>query len=729
MLRARNDGAPRPIRLLCATVFLLFVSVGPLYAQGQVTNAAAVALPGMTGAPAGEAGQVNLVVGRSTVLDVGVPIARVSLSRPEIADAVPTTAQQLLIHGKAPGAITMFVWDRSGGIRRFEVTVARDLTELATQMQQLFPGEPIKVSANGKDLVLAGTVSSKYIIEKATDVAAGYVEKKENVVNLLRQADSLQSNQVLLRVRFAEVSRSALTELGASLFTGALGFKNYTARTTTQQFPAPIFDSSTGDPKLIFSDFLNLFLFNNKEGLGTVIHALQTKGAFQSLAEPNLVAESGKEASFLAGGEYPYPAVQGNGASLAVTIVFKEFGIRLTFTPTILGPNTIHLKVRPEVSSLDFTNAINYQGFRIPSLSTRRAETEVELQDGQTFAIAGLMNNTMNSSLQKMPGIGDIPILGLLFRSKAAQKNQSELVVMITPQILPRNSTGTADRLPSQVEPYLGPPSKGVPPPPPYLGPQKQEPPSSNSTVPSAAQSRGATGVDERATTLSVMPRATSAPVPGAVPARIVSQPQPASPPVQGPAATSQSARPPQTATSVVTGSSGPPAPPTAQAVASEAPPTTIVTSTASPSVPKPDPKAAERARKAQQRRDEAAAQAQAKQQELEKLQQEADARALAQKQQEEAKVNAANERRAAEQAKKDAKAAAQRAKLEKAKQDEARKVQEKLAREQAKRDAGDAKHQAESERKQAQQLQDAEAQLKAAQAALEAAQLKKAKQ
>ena len=201
-----------------------------------------------------------------------------------------------------------------------------------------------------------------------------------------------------------------------------------------------MFDSSGDKPKLVFSDFLNLFLFDTKHDLGMVIKALQTKGLLQSLAEPNLVAESGKEASFLAGGEFPVPIAQASGGAVAITVMYKEFGIRLNFTPIVNG-NRVHLKVRPEVSTLDFANAVMLNGFRIPALSTRRTETELELQNGQTFAIAGLMNNTMNKTLQKIPGIGDIPILGLLFKSQAAQKDQTELVVMITPEILPRGST------------------------------------------------------------------------------------------------------------------------------------------------------------------------------------------------------------------------------------------------------------------------------------------------
>src|SRR6185312_4156201 len=175
--------------------------------------------------------------------------------------------------------------------------------------------------------------------------------------------------------------------------------------------------------------------------LGVLIKALQNRGLFQSLAEPNLVAESGKEASFLAGGEFPVPIAQGSGANIGVSVQFKEFGIRLNFTPTVNG-DRVHLKVKPEVSTLDYGNAVVLSGFRIPALSTRRTETELELRSGQTFAIAGLMNNQMQSTMQKVPGIGDIPIIGALFKSKASQKDQTELVVMITPEILPNNSPG-----------------------------------------------------------------------------------------------------------------------------------------------------------------------------------------------------------------------------------------------------------------------------------------------
>ncbi len=413
---------------------------------------------------------VELLVGRSTLVDIGSPIARVSLTSADIADALVTGQSQLLVHGKTPGAISMFVWDRAGAVRRYEIAVQRDLARLNDQVKQLFPNEQIEAHSNGKSVVLSGMVSSKDVGEKAVAVAAGYVDKPADVVNLFQVQAGPRSNQVLLRVRFAEVSRSAMSEFGMSIFTSPTGIHNNIGRVTTQQYPAPGYtdlawtkaDSSFGsdvtsaEGKLAFSDFLNVFLLNQKYDLGVLIKALQNRGLFQSLAEPNLVAESGKEASFLAGGEFPVPIAQGSGANIGVSIMFKEFGIRLNFTPTVNG-DRVHLKVRPEVSTLDYGNAVLLSGFRIPSLSTRRAETELELGNGQTFAIAGLMSNQMQNTMQKVPGIGDIPILGYLFRSQAAKRDQTELVVMITPEILPNNSPGVTPNLPRYPDTFLPP--------------------------------------------------------------------------------------------------------------------------------------------------------------------------------------------------------------------------------------------------------------------------------
>jgi pilus assembly protein CpaC len=413
---------------------------------------------------------VRLTVGRSTLVDIGQPISRVSLTKADVADALVTSPSQLLVHGKVPGAISMFVWNRGGSVKRYEIVVERDLEALNDQFKALFPGEDIQAHSNGKAIVLSGNVSRKEVTEKAIAVAAGYVDKKEDVVTLLAAQPGPPTQQVMLRVRFAEVSRSAISELGSTFFTSPTGIENTIGRIATPQVPGPTYtelawtkeSSDFGAPvtsasgKINFGDFLNLFFFSQKYDIGVLIRAMQQRGLFQSLAEPNLVAESGKEASFLAGGEFPVPIAQGSGANLAVSVQFKEFGVRLNFTPTING-DRVHLKVRPEVSTLDFANGVVLSGFRIPALSTRRTETEIELRNGQTFAIAGLLNNQMQSTMQKIPGIGDIPILGYLFRSKVAQKEQTELVVMITPEILANDSPGVANSLPRTPETFMPP--------------------------------------------------------------------------------------------------------------------------------------------------------------------------------------------------------------------------------------------------------------------------------
>jgi pilus assembly protein CpaC len=223
---------------------------------------------------------------------------------------------------------------------------------------------------------------------------------------------------------------------------------------TTQQFSAPLVDP-TGTT---FSDLLNLFVLNTKYNVGAVIRALKTSGYFQSLAEPNLIAYNGQQASFLAGGEFPVPVVQ--GVSNTVTIEWKEFGVRLTFTPTIAG-DVIRLKVKPEVSSLDFNNGLSLGGYRIPSLITRRAETDVELRDGQSFAIAGLLHNTTQESGSGIPILSSIPIIGSLFKSKADQKEQTELMVLITPQLVRPLEPDEVPALPTMRKRFLQGPGVG----------------------------------------------------------------------------------------------------------------------------------------------------------------------------------------------------------------------------------------------------------------------------
>ena len=339
-------------------IFVLLV-MPPAFSSGRVAAAGEPVIAGTE--------QILLLVGRSAVIHTDRAIQRVSLSTPEIADALVTAPREMLVHGKAPGTISLLVWADNGRITNYEVIVRRDLSPLEGQIRRQFPNEPIAVAVNGKDVVLSGVVSAKYVIDRAKALAAGYVDKPENIVSMLRQQESTATDQVMLSVRFAEVNRSAMQELGVNFFGGPTGADGWMGRSSTQQQPAPVYDNEK--KAWIVPDFLNLFAFNAKEQIGATVKALKGRGLFESLAEPNLITQDGKEASFLAGGEFPYPVVQGGGANSSVTIVFKEFGVRLRFTPTITGGGYVHLKVAPEVSTLDFANAVVLEGFRVPALA------------------------------------------------------------------------------------------------------------------------------------------------------------------------------------------------------------------------------------------------------------------------------------------------------------------------------------------------------------------------
>jgi len=375
--------------------------------------------------------KLQLTTGRSMVLTTEFDITRIAITNPAIADATVVQPREVLIDGKAPGTISLVIW---GTDRRdqYDVVVEQPVNPLEQQLHQLFPGEDITVMTNADGLVLSGRVSSTQTMLRVAEVARA-TSPKANIINMLLVPGASDSRQVMLQVRFAEVNRRALQELGASIFTGAAGVRNWVARGTTQQFPAPDFEvGQQGQNQLTFSDFLNLFLFNTRYNVGTVIRALRQTGYFQSLAEPNLIAYNGQEASFLAGGEFPIPFSSGVGA---ISIVYREFGVRLNFTPTIAG-DLIKLHVRPEVSSLDFNNGILLEGFRIPALTVRRAETEVELRDGQSFAIAGLLNNESQLDKAAVPILGQLPIIGNFFKSSADRKERTELLVLITPRLV-----------------------------------------------------------------------------------------------------------------------------------------------------------------------------------------------------------------------------------------------------------------------------------------------------
>jgi pilus assembly protein CpaC len=403
--------------------------------------------------------RVSLTAGRSTVLVTDFDITRIAVTNPVVADAVVVQPREILVDGKSSGTVSLIVW---GDARReqYDLVVEQGVTALQQQLQTLFPGEDIRVTASDEAIILSGQVSSNPVMLRAGEIAQA-TSSKIRVINMLQLPGGAESQQVILQVRFAEVNRRAMTELGVSFFTGPTGYKGYVGRATTQQCPAPEFDGLsrteengqvTASGELTFSDFLNLFVFNTKYNVGALVKALQSTGFFQSLAEPNLIAYNGQEASFLAGGEIPVPVVQGNTGS--VSVQYKEFGIRLTFTPTIAG-DVIRLKVRPEVSTLDFGNGITLSGFRIPALSTRRAETDVELRDGQSFVIAGLLDNITQDATAAVPILSRVPIIGNLFKSKSERAERTELMVLITPRLVRALDPDEVPPLPTRPREFL----------------------------------------------------------------------------------------------------------------------------------------------------------------------------------------------------------------------------------------------------------------------------------
>jgi pilus assembly protein CpaC len=417
---------------------------------------ASPAPPQQTVASAGE-GQfpkVELTAGRSTVLTTAFDVTRIAVTSPDVADATVVQPREILIDGKKPGTVSLIIWGPATRVQ-YDIVVDLPITTLEQQLHILFPGEDITVSTSEGALILSGHVSSTKVMLRAAEIAAASMPKMQ-LINMLQVPGGNQSEQVMLQVRFGEVNRSMLSEAGLNLFVAR---QNFLARSTTQQFAAPSFDTTQDNNVVTFSDFLNLFFFQRNQGIGGVLRALQQTGAFQSLAEPNLIAYNGQEASFLAGGEFPVPVV--SGAAGTVSVTFKEFGIRLTFTPTIAG-DVLRLKVKPEVSSLDFTNGVTISGFRIPALTTRRAETVVELRDGQSFAIAGLLDNVAQNNSAAIPIMSQLPIIGPLFKSRSKNAQQTELMVLVTPRLVRALDPDEVPPLPTNPDMFIKKPGEDL---------------------------------------------------------------------------------------------------------------------------------------------------------------------------------------------------------------------------------------------------------------------------
>ena len=404
---------------------------------------------------------LHILVGKSVVVNVQAPITRVLSSNPSVIETLATSPTEIVVEGRAAGSSSLILWDQSGRSQMLDVIVDVDVSGLRSAIERSYPDQHIDVQADGGRLILTGKVTDPKMIEDLTKMSTVYSNQVVNSLTL----GIFHDRQVLLEVKFAEVDRTKFAQFGVNLLSTGAG--NTLGSTTTGQFggigaqhitdiagPGTHGGPFTTDQTI--NNVLNIFLFRFDIHFGAVIQDLEQKSVLQILAEPNLMALNGQKATFLAGGEFPFPLVQPGNGFTAVTIQFKPFGVKLDFTGNISNDGTIRLHVAPEVSTLDFTNALAIQGFTVPAISTRRAETDIELKDGQSFGIAGLLDNRAQAQLNKIPGIGDIPVLGQLFRSRNINKSKTELMVLVTPHIVdPVHTTTPPPANPNLSVPFL----------------------------------------------------------------------------------------------------------------------------------------------------------------------------------------------------------------------------------------------------------------------------------
>ncbi len=376
----------------------------------------AVGLLGARDADAQAAGQtIVLARGGSQVLPTPTAVQRIAVGSPEIADATAVSPREILLTGKAVGTTSLIVWDAAGGRRVYNVEVGVDAEGLQRQVRSLFPGEPITVAGSGNTVILSGRVTSAAIGQRATELA------RATGATVIDNLGSPPPQQVMLQVRFAEVARTARKAFSVDARASNL-------------------DDAGGDAEWSIlnaaGELLQATILSDAAELDVLLRALKSRGDVRILAEPTLVAIEGQQASFLAGGEFPYVTAQPSQGGITYTVAFKEFGVRLQFLPVVTGAGNIRLQVAPEVSQLDFGNSVQISGFTLPALRTRRTQTAVELQPGQTLSIAGLMDNSLSNNLDKIPVLGDLPILGQLFRSSSYQQQRTELIVLVTPTLV-----------------------------------------------------------------------------------------------------------------------------------------------------------------------------------------------------------------------------------------------------------------------------------------------------
>ena len=407
------------------------------------------------------ANDLYVAVGKTVLVDTANPIRRIAVGLGEIAETHAISRTEIMVSGKTAGETSLIIWDTLGGRQFFNVKVSAsasasnsNMDAIRRQLRTELPGQTVSVTFDNNMVFLRGTVKDLTSSARAVQIASS----AGKVVNLLNVKLPPLDPQILLKVRFISVDRTKALQLGINMFNNGLG--NAIGSVSTGQFTPPL---TTSAATTIANNENITAIFPGLGNVGATITALSTKGVTEVLAEPNILAVNGKEDSFLAGGEYPYPVAQAAaGGTATITIMFKEYGIRLNFIPVVTPRGTIRLQVAPEVSSLDFTNAVELSGFEVPAITSRKMKTEVELADGQSFVIAGLLDNNETETFQKIPFLGDIPILGKFFQSMSKNKTNTELIVLVTPEIVAPIHAG--EPLPELKFPskFL-PPNSGIP--------------------------------------------------------------------------------------------------------------------------------------------------------------------------------------------------------------------------------------------------------------------------
>jgi pilus assembly protein CpaC len=418
-----NPARRNPTRLVSIAALLLTSLCGvcqePAEAQDAVNQP-----PAIHSAAASDV--VHITVGRSVVLTSVTSLRRVYVGNPAVLQTFTSGSNEVVLTAKAAGVSSMVLWDEVGGHRLYAISADVDPEALRASLEQAFPGSSIHAEAGEGKIVLTGSVATEAASEAALKMASLYTKDVVNSLHIV----PVHGKQVQLKLRIVEVDRTRLEQLGINIFANG----RTAVATTTGQFSSAATGSGSS---LSVSNPLNLFLYNAKLDVGLTVQDLEQKQILQVLAEPTITTLSGLPARFLSGGEFPFPVVQGGtGNSTAISIQFRPYGVKVDFTPTVNPDGSIRLKLSPEVSTLDYSNAVTISGFTIPALSTRRAETEVEIQDGQSFIVSGLLDHRTTEIMSKVPGIASVPILGQLFRSKNFNHSVVELVIIVTANVV-----------------------------------------------------------------------------------------------------------------------------------------------------------------------------------------------------------------------------------------------------------------------------------------------------